>query len=310
MDNSKLVLGLLESLLGKGKSDKSKPKDYMFYCPVCNHKNPKLIINIQTGQYNCWVCHPPTKGKNLVSLLKKIKAPKDSILEMESYFSSTNTKNYIKSYETLELPKEFKSLVLPDSSLERRHALVYLKNRGLTESDIIKYNIGYCSSGRYKDKIIVPSYDYLGNLNYFVGRSFKQNSVLKIDGPSCEKNSIIGFEYYVNWSVPVILCEGVFDAIAIKRNAIPLFGKTISKSLMLKLIQPQVKTIYLALDEDAIKEATEYSQKLIDMGKEVYLLSLGGKDPSEIGFKNMISLLHKAQPLDFMSIFKQKMQFI
>ena len=90
---------------------------------------------------------------------------------------------------------------------------------------------------------------------------------------------MIGLEYFVNWSVPVILCEGIFDAIAIKRNAIPLFGKTIPKSLMMKLVESEVKTVYLALDKDALKEALNYSQTLLDHGKEVYLIELEGKIP-------------------------------
>jgi DNA primase len=307
MDNSKLVLGLLESLLGKAKGS-TVTNDYAFYCPICNHHNPKLIVNIKSGQYNCWVCDPPTKGKTPVSLLKKIEAPKDAIIEMKGYFKSDTTKIDDVVYNKVVLPKEFKSLIIPDGSLDSRHALAYLKKRGISNYDIIKYNIGYCSSGRYRDKVIVPSYDANGQINYFIARSYKSNSSMKIDAPSCNKSDIIGFEYHINWSVPVILCEGIFDAIAIKRNAIPLFGKSIPKALMMKLVESEVKTIYLALDQDAIKEATNYSQKLIDMGKEVYLLNLEEKDPSDLGLEKMISLLHNAKPLTFMDLFLQKMQ--
>ena len=71
--------------------------------------------------------------------------------------------------------------------------------------------------------------------------------------------SEIGFEYFINWNVPVILCEGIFDAIAIKRNAIPLLGKTIQKSLMKRIINSSVEKIYIALDKDAIKQALTFS---------------------------------------------------
>lgn len=307
MDNSKLVLGLLESVLGKGKGS-NVTNDYAFHCPVCNHHNPKLIINIKTGQYNCWVCNPPTKGKTPTSLLKKIGAPKESIAEMKSYFVGDNTRLDDIKYEKVALPKEFISLQVPNQSLEYKHAIAYLRSRGISYNDIIKYNIGYCESGRYRDKIIVPSYDSNGQLNYFVARSYTGRSGMKIDAPSCNKSEIIGFEYHINWSVPVILCEGIFDAIAIKRNAIPLFGKSIPKSVMMKLVQPEVKTVYLALDQDAIKEATKYSEQLLDLGKEVYLLNLEEKDPSDIGFEKMITLLHKAKPLTFMDLFLQKMK--
>ena len=111
-------------------------------------------------------------------------------------------------------------------------------------------------------------------MNYFIARSLDANSSRKYDAPECKKNEIVGMENMINWSVPVILCEGAFDAIAIKRNALPLFGKTIPKSVMMKLVESEVKTIYLALDNDALKEAIHLSEQFINYGKEVYMLDL------------------------------------
>ena len=308
MDNSQLVQSLLEIYLSKGK--KLSNGDYAYYCPACNHKNQKLMVNVISGVYNCFTCHPKTTGKTPVSLLKKIGAPSEAIQEMKGYFVNDLTKIEVeKENIAIVIPKEFISLGdKKDTSLEKRQALAYLKKRMVTSSDILKYNLGYCKTGRYKNKVIVPSYDSKGRLNYFVARSFEKEPVQKIDSPSCSKSEIVGFEYLVNWKVPVILCEGVFDAIAIKRNAIPLFGKTISKALMIKLLQPEVKTVYLALDDDAVNEAMDHAQKLIDFGKEVYLIRLQGKDPSEIGFEGMIQCLQTAQPLTASSLLMLKMQ--
>lgn len=308
MDKAYLVLGLLETVLGRGKGSKTT-MDYAFYCPVCKHHNPKLIINIKTGQYNCWTCYPATKGRTPVSLFKKIEAPIEKLLEMKSYFQGDTTKINIE-HNKVSLPEEFISLIDSQVSLEQRHALSYLNKRGITPVDIKKYNIGYCKYGRYKNRVIIPSYNKDGNINYFIARSFEKNPSRKYDAPSCSKTEIIGFEYFINWSVPIILCEGIFDAIAIKRNAIPLFGKIISKALMIKLIEPEIKTIYLALDKDALKEALNYSQNLLNMGKEVYLIELDGKDPSDLGFANMTKLLHSAKPLSFSDLLFKKIQLI
>ena len=309
MDKELLVLGLLETVLGRGKGSKTT-SDYAFYCPVCKHHNPKLIVNIKSGQYNCWTCHPPTKGRTPVSLLKKIGAAVDKQIEMKSYFAGDNTKVESAKPDKVQIPQEFISLANPDSSLEARHAIAYLKKRAIGLKDIIKYNIGYCKDGRYRNRIIVPAYDKSGDINYFIARSFEAEPRRKYDAPSCNKTEIIGFEYLINWQIPVILCEGIFDAIAIKRNAIPLFGKTIPKSLMLKLVESEVKTVYLALDKDALKEALSYSHELLNHGKEVYLIELDGKDPSEIGFENMTKLLHRAKPLSFGDLLIKKMQLL
>jgi DNA primase len=245
-----------------------------------------------------------------VSLLKKLEAPPEKLIEMKSYFKSDRTKVDDVKTNKVWLPEEFVSLAKPDSSLEARHAAAYLKYRGITEKDIIKYNIGYCKKGRYRNRIIVPSYNKNGDVNYFIARSFEKDPTRKYDAPSVQKTEIIGLEYFVNWSVPVILCEGIFDAIAIKRNAIPLFGKTIPKSLMLKLVESQVKTVYLALDKDALKEALSYSENLLNLGKEVYLIELEGKDPSDLGFENMTKLLHRAKPLSFGELMIKRMQLL
>jgi len=306
MENEQLVLGLLESVLGKGKPDKNK-KDHVFHCPICNHKKPKLVVNVSSGQYNCWTCHPPTKGKTPVSLFKKLGVDKARMVEMKSYFKSDRTKIEDSETTRIFLPTEFIPMTDNDKSLEYRHAAVYLKNRGINESDVRKYNIGYCKTGRYRNRVIIPSYDRNGQVNYFIARSFEKDPYQKYDAPSVQKTEIVGMEYFINWSVPVILCEGIFDAIAIKRNAVPLFGKSIPKALMLKLVECQVKTVYLALDKDALKEALTYSEQLINLGKEVYLIELDGKDPSDLGFENMTKLLQQAKPLTFGEIILKKM---
>jgi DNA primase len=308
MDNSNLVKSLLDVHLGKGKI--ISKGDVAYYCPICKHKNAKLMVNVKTGNYNCFTCHPKTTGKSPVSLLKKIGSPSEAIIEMKGYFVNDTT--LIKAEEEVKLvhlPKEFINLIdTSDTCLEKRQAVTYLKKRGVSSIDIVKYNIGYCKTGRYRNKVIIPSYNSNGRLNYFIARSFEKEPKLKIDSPECKKSELIGFEYYINWNTPVILCEGIFDAMAIKRNAIPLFGKTISKALMIKLLQSDVETVYLALDDDAIRESIDHAQKLLDLGKEVYIIKLEGKDPSELGFENMISCLQLAKPLTATDLLLLKMQ--
>ena len=308
MDNSNLVKSLLDVHLGKGKI--ISKGDVAYYCPICKHKNAKLMVNVKTGNYNCFTCHPKTTGKTPVSLLKKIGSPSEAIIEMKGYFINDTT--LIKAEEEVKLvhlPKEFINLIdTSDTCLEKRQAVTYLKKRGVSSIDIVKYNIGYCKTGRYRNKVIIPSYNSNGRLNYFIARSFEKEPKLKIDSPECKKSELIGFEYYINWNTPVILCEGIFDAMAIKRNAIPLFGKTISKALMIKLLQSDVQTVYLALDDDAIRESIDHAQKLLDLGKEVYIIKLEGKDPSELGFENMISCLQLAKPLTATDLLLLKMQ--
>jgi DNA primase len=309
MDNKYFVLGLLESVLGKGK--KSKNDDYDFFCPFCKHRKPKLVVNVTSGMFNCWTCHPHTKGRSPIALLKKLNVDSSVISEMKNYFKD-NTKIKLDQdvVHAVSLPKEFIGLENCDATLKCRHALAYLNTRGITLQDIIKYNIGYCESGKYKDRIIIPSYDKDYKLNYFIARSINEETFQKYDAPKCKKAEIIGFENTINWEVPIVLCEGAFDAIAVKRNAIPLFGKTIPKSIMMKLAMTSVKTVYLALDKDAISQAIDSAEQLMKLGKDVYLVNLQEKDPSDLGFTKITELLHSAKQLTFQTLFGIKMGMI
>ena len=160
-----------------------------------------------------------------------------------------------------------------------------------------------------KLKVVIPSYNNEGLLNYFVGRSFDKNAYIKHKLASTTKD-IIGFEMHINWDLPVILCEGAFDAIAIKRNAIPLFGKKISSTLMKKIITSNCKKIYLALDNDALKDTLNHAEKLMGYGKRIYIIEMNDKDPSELGFKEFTKLLHKATELTTSTLMKKRMALL
>lgn len=309
MTNNALIY-LIDSILGKGKSTSKGNRAY--HCPECKHQKQKLEVNVEESSihfqfYNCWTCG--FKGKKLTTLFKKIGTDSSKINELRFLINSTSKED--KSSPTIDkkiaLPKEFISLISPPTSITAKHALYYLKQRNISKEDIIKYNIGYCEFGKYSNMIIVPSYNAKGDLNYFISRNFNKNSTVKYKNPDVSRD-IIGFELFINWNVPIILCEGVFDAIAIKRNVIPLLGKTIQKSLMKKIINSSVKNIYIALDKDAIKQALNFCESLINEGKEVYLVDLKDKDPSDMGFEKFTNLIQNTLPLTFSNLLEKKLQ--
>ena len=304
------LLHTVNSVLGNGK--KTSNNNYAYKCPFCTHHKQKLEINLQPNikeetPWHCWVCN--AKGKTLLGLFKKLKSSPDKISELKSILGFTPKETIVSTIVKVTLPKEYKPLVnLVRTDIVAKHALMYLKKRGITKSDILKYNIGYCENGKYSGRIIIPSYDKNSIINYFIARSFDPNSTKKYDAPKCNKNELIGFEYFINWNVPVILCEGIFDAIAIKRNAVPLLGKTIPRALMMKLIDPCVKTVYVSLDRDALKDALKYAEELLNLGKDVYLVDLQDKDPSDMGFEKFTKLVHDAEQLTLGELLYKKLE--
>jgi hypothetical protein len=121
---------------------------------------------------------------------------------------------------------------------------------------------------------------------------------------------MVPFELFINWSSPLVLCEGMFDALAIKRNAIPLLGKHIQRELMKKIVTSQVEKIYIALDKDAQKDAVKFCEQLMNEGKEVYLVDLEEKDPSEMGFEAVTNLIQNTHPLSQYDLMAKKLQLV
>jgi DNA primase len=313
MENAALLI-LLESVLGTG--NKTSRGNYSFKCPFCQHHKNKLEINCITNEkkenpWHCWVCE--AKGKTIKSLFKSVKAPANKVAELNMIIVP-GKREVKQNNEILTLPKEFISLSNITSldkvtALEAKRALRFLKKRGITQEDIIKYNIGFCNDGPYKDRVIIPSYDETTSLNYFIARTF-------IDGPTKYKNppvdakSAIGWELYINWDAPIILVEGIFDALTVKRNVIPLFGKLIHEKLMKKLVRSSVNRIYIALDPDAIKNALKHAEMLMSYGKEVFLVELDGKDMSEMGFAKSLECLENTYSLTFEKLINLKLKSI
>jgi DNA primase len=302
-----ILVTLVDSVLGQGK--KTSNGNYAYHCPFCHHHKPKLEINFTENKqghnpWHCWVCN--TRGKTIVGLFKKTEASPEKIAEAKSYVKSGYKVEETVVKNTLKLPEEFTPLYPIPSGISAKHALFYLKKRNITTEDIIKYNIGYCEFGEYANMIIIPSYNVNDELNFFVGRSFEKESFRKYKNPSVSKD-IIPFELFINWESPIVLCEGPFDAMAIKRNAIPLFGKHIQNNLMKKIVTSKVEQIYIALDKDAQKDALDFCEVFMNEGKEVHLIDMEDKDPSEMGFKSFLNLLHKSTPLTLSGLLSRKL---
>ncbi len=305
--NQNKIVNLLNRVLNSNGTKLKKLNEYMYWSPFVSHHKPKLQINIQSGKWHCWVSN--VGGRTLFQLFKKINANnqhfdelRELVGDLPHYKKDTDT----KLKKVVQLPNEYKPLWNGGDSIVKRHALSYLYKRGIDDSDILKYNIGYCDDGLYSNRIIIPSYDVDGKLNFFVGRDF-YNSKMKYRNSPTTKN-IIGFDLFINWDEPIILCEGVFDAMAFKRNAIPLFGKTIMSKLQKKIIEKKVKITYLALDNDALETAIKISDNFISNDIEVRMIKFKEKDPSEIGFKDLLSLIEKTNKIKFSDLIKLKLE--
>jgi DNA primase len=298
------LITLLESVLNKSKTTSNN--NIAFNCPFCNHHKKKLEIDIVTQYWHCWTCN--AAGRKLAILFRKLNVQREKISKLIQLVDEVEYKPSKTSTDTpvLHLPEGYRPLwELDSTSPEYRNAVYYLKGRGIDIYDILRYRIGYCRKGPYSGKIIIPSYDENSSLNYFVARAYYEEDKWKHKNPPTSKD-IVGFELHINWNMPIVLVEGAFDAIAIKRNTIPLFGKTISNTLKMRIVEKGVKQIYICLDQDAKKQALETAEYFMANGIDVYFVDLASGDPSEIGFEKIKRILELTTRMSSEQLMEQK----
>jgi hypothetical protein len=293
-----------------------KGNNLQFFCPKCHHRKRKLEVCLdEPYKYHCWTCD--LKGRGLHWLLKTAQATQEQFNKLESLVGAHVSKNSLSEFdkkiasltsnkvyedygEILCLPDEFKSLAENDASIEYRVALNYAKKRKLSFCDIIKYNIGYCSKGPFANRLVFPSYDKNNNLNFYSCRSYYDDGY-KYKNSEFSKN-IVGFENLVDFDFPIYLCEGALDAISIKRNAIPLFGKTLSAKLKATIVQSKCPEVNIVLDDDALNNAIRIAEYINSIGKVSKLVRLDGKDPNILGFTETMNQIRKTDVLDFRAL--------
>lgn len=300
------IINILNSILGSGT--KKKDDNYAYYCPFCHHHKKKLEIDIESQSWHCWVCD--AKGKKIHSLLRKLNVDTKTLNQVNTIYGN----DYIYSENTsepeieLRLPAEFISLTKIPTGFNPLYKKVihYLTTRKLTPYDIVRYNIGYCKGGMYNGRIIIPSYDDNGKLNYFIARTVFENELYSYRNPPVSKD-IVALANQINWNEPITLCEGIFDAMAIKRNVIPLFGKIISKSLMELIFEKSVTDINIMLDRDAQKQALYYTNYFIEQGIRTKNIIPKEKDASEMGFSEATKVIRNTDFTNYTDIIFQKL---
>ena len=272
-------LQILSDVLGRFKKSND---EHLFRCPYCEHSKYKFSINIDKNVYKCWICD--TRGRNLRRVVRRFGTFKQrqsweqitDEVDLNSFNSIFDTDIEVEIEQAIHLPKEFISLANPNLPITARPAIKYLKDRGITRSDILKWKIGYCSSGQYENRIIIPSFRNDGYANYFVARTYSKHWKRYLNPPA--SNNIIFNELYIDWSSDLCIVEGAFDAI-VAGNAVPLLGSSLRENS--KLVQQIVKNdtpIYLALDPDAKSKEQKIAKMFMQYDIELYKVDISGFD--------------------------------
>ena len=268
-------LKILKNTLGDGYT---KGSESLFYCPRCEHHKKKLSVNLEKNVFKCWVCD--WSGKNVYRIIRQYASQSDKF-KWRSFHDEIEINNFKTDIfaepevlkEEVVLPKEFVSLANKKLPSTAAKALNYLESRGVSKLDIIKWKIGYCTTGQYASRVIIPSFDNAGDINYFVSRTYAREW-RKYLNPKASRNIIFNHPY-VNFDEDLILVEGVFDAIRAGDNSVPLLGSTLSEnsSLFCEIVKNDTP-VYLALDPDAETKANKIISLLLKYDIEVYKINV------------------------------------
>lgn len=266
----------------------SSGNEKLFSCPKCSHHKKKLSINIYKDVFKCWKCD--WSGKSIRRLIQrygnyvqqKTWNEFSGIVEITEYEKIFFTNEKIEEkVEPIILPSEFQTLCNRDVGLSSLPARRYLRERGVTRQDILFWKIGYAVSGEYAGRVIIPSFNLEGKVDYFIARTYENDWKRYINPPT--PKDIIFNELFIDWSSDITIVEGVFDAIKAK-NAIPILGSTLREGsrLFRELIRHD-PAIYIALDPDAEKKAEKLINTLLSYDAEVYKVDIpAGKDVGDM----------------------------
>jgi len=254
----------------------------------------KLTLRVDNEFYHCWVCG--LRGRGLARFFRKYKpaftAQANSLFE-KSVAEVQEEKHVVQLPEGFTLLATLKKRADPDLRMCRD----YFFSRGLNERDLWYFKVGAASSGRYRRRVIIPSFDCDGNLNYYTARSIDDTAYRKYLNPKVKRSEIIFNDLNLNWEKPLTLVEGPFDLIKSNENSTCLLGSSLNThhELFKKIVSNKTPVI-LALDPDAIKKTHEIAALLSSFDISVKILKFNNfSDVGEMPKDHLTKLLPEAE---------------
>ena len=252
-------------------------KEALFFCPQCKKsgkKKKKLSIRVEDGVYHCWVCE--LKGKNLSYLFGQYCPNLQESLRDIGYSTGNNGRLETESVSDVKpevlVPTGFVLLGANTSTMDPdvKDCVKYCYSRGLTLADLWYFKLGTCASGRLRRRVIFPSFDADGKINYYTARAIDPVDKMKYVNSRVPKSDVIFNEINIDWTRSLTLVEGPFDLTKSPDNSTCLLGSSISKdSALFKQVVRHETPVILALDYDARKKSHTIAKLLTAYGVDV-----------------------------------------
>ncbi len=255
------------------KQHASDPNEIRVCCMFCQQLGHgqdtkfRLGINVKTGQAHCFHCD--WKTRDIYRLIEKQMGRR--VRQPDNVYSQTQ-----RSVEPPSLPCEFERFFYPAPivytnskrstyekgrcGIVRGRALDYLHRRGVTEDQIRSHRIGFCVTGRYAYRVVLPIY-HGERLLTFVARDFTGEQDVKFLNRKGMK-PLWGTDKLLSHleGCTVVLYEGIFKALAGERCNTPsiigdvvhaaTLGSQISDFQLAQLKPQSIREVILFPDPD------------------------------------------------------------
>lgn len=325
------LVDICNSFLGDSKNDINEYSGQIQYnCPCCSIDTGmyqgdgkyNLEINFKKGVFKCWKCEISGKISHLIKehgsneLLNEYKSEINNIRLSKLYLLTNPDDQFLDTdfgENVFELPTCSQKISF--NNIKHKKAIEYLKGRGINEDIINKYSIlctGFDCDFKMRNRVIIPSYDKYGNLNYWVGRNYDNYKyATKYENPKTDKTKIIFNEKLINWDGNVCLVEGMFDHIVVP-NSIPLLGKELKDSYYLyEELMQKANMVTLFFDREAYEDTFKIykllnkdrlKNKIFIVNYDIGINDNPFLDPSKIhelyGKKGIIKFLQNTYQID------------
>lgn len=308
-------------------------------CPKClfqygsGYKKRKLAIRVNDHLVKCWVCD--YRSTNLSNLLAtyhpfflqeykkkfKIRDRSQRCIFIDQFRLLAEGKKEAPKELTpsLTLPRGFKLLAANGKDWRAKKAIDYLRRRGLDEADLWRWKMGITTEAPtekgeqdYRFRVIVPSFDVNGKLNFFSARAFLPDwKGAPYSNPTMKREELVFNELNIDWTKELTLVEGVFDLMKCNDNASCILGSSFDPSY--KLFQEIVThqtPVLLALDPDARNKALKIAKALLEYGVTVRFLELppGIKDVGELQKGEFTQHAERAKLMTMEDFFQMKLR--
>lgn len=316
------IVKFIEKVFGASKSF-NNGLNHAVVCPICKHykgqhySNKKLNIKTVTPNImHCWVCN--YSSSNMVGLLKKffpdhVGEYKERFLDSESLREDKDLQE--KSDQIITFPSQYVFLPRANKTKYISKCYEYLSNRGIGEKEIWQYKLGITGyeNKDLSNRIIIPSFDSDGVINFWTSRSMNPKVSPSVKYVNCQarREKMIFNEYFIDWKTPLVITEGPFDLFKTAGNATALLGSSISSQFKLfhKILHNRTPLI-LAFDNDAGKKMLATAKMFSEFNVPVKIFSVPKKykDIGEMSYNEFSERLENSVDYDDDFVLKFKIE--